>query len=245
MGKAIQIKSVDFSSVALAKVNFTDSIPCTGLELNKSTMTFEKVGDTDTLVATKTPENTTDVVSWSSSNENVATVENGVVTIHGIGTATITATCGNQTASATISQTSIKAAGTLMIYTDKAISDYESALFITSAANNTCFVNKYTDNDKVRILYGAGLDAEAIPVPYGATKIKAKTENNTAISFNYMYRADMNDLVQVYSSTYPKYIDYTNWVSSSTGGTVEYGQCVAFKAASASVTDTVEYFYFE
>lgn len=245
MGKAIEIKNVDFSSVALAKVNLTDPIPCTAISLNKSALSFEKVGDTDTLVATKTPANTTDAVSWSSSNENVATVDNGVVTIHGIGTATITATCGNNSASATVNQTSIKAAGTLKIITDMAISEYSSALYIASAENNTSFVNKYTNNDDVRILYGAGNDAEAIPVPYGATKVKAKTENNTSISFNYMYRANMNETVQVYGTDCAKYIDYTNWVNSSTGGTVEYGQCILFKMASASVTDTVEYFYFE
>ncbi len=49
-------------------------------------------GNTYTLKATIKPSNYEDKrVSWSSSNESVATVENGVVKAHSVGTATITA----------------------------------------------------------------------------------------------------------------------------------------------------------
>lgn len=80
-----------------------DYVPCTGITLNKSSISFTEVGDTDTLVATTTPSNCSDTVIWSSSNENVATVVNGVVTAVADGDCIITATCGEYSASASVS----------------------------------------------------------------------------------------------------------------------------------------------
>jgi YD repeat-containing protein len=79
------------------KFSFTteavDTIPVTGVSLNK-TSTSLNVGATETLTATITPENATNKnVSWTSSNEAVATVSSdGTVTGVGVGTATITVT---------------------------------------------------------------------------------------------------------------------------------------------------------
>ncbi|MBP3670741.1 MAG: Ig-like domain-containing protein, partial [Bacteroidaceae bacterium] len=62
------------------------------ITLDRTEVTL-KANETTTLTATILPETTTikDVV-WSSSDESVATVENGVVTAQQVGTATITAT---------------------------------------------------------------------------------------------------------------------------------------------------------
>lgn len=72
--------------------------PCTGIKLDRDTLTIAR-GETATLTATVEPADTTDKVVWSSKDDNIATVENGVVTAVGQGETTITATCGNQTAS--------------------------------------------------------------------------------------------------------------------------------------------------
>lgn len=64
----------------------------TGVDLNKSTTSIA-VGGTETLVATVSPANADDKsVSWESDDEDVATVEDGLVTGLSAGTATITVT---------------------------------------------------------------------------------------------------------------------------------------------------------
>lgn len=72
--------------------------PCTGIKLDRDTLTIAR-GETATLTATVEPAGTTDTIVWSSKDDNIATVKDGVVTAVGQGETTITATCGNQTAS--------------------------------------------------------------------------------------------------------------------------------------------------
>ncbi|TXD52709.1 MULTISPECIES: family 16 glycosylhydrolase [unclassified Polaribacter] len=63
------------------------------IELNHSDLTIN-VGDKETLVVVKAPS-TNETLVWSSDNELVATVFNGIVTAHQSGAATITAGLGN------------------------------------------------------------------------------------------------------------------------------------------------------
>ena len=90
--------------------------PCTGIKLDRDTLTIAS-GETATLTATVEPADTTDKVVWSSKDDNIATVENGVVTAVGHGETTITATCGHQTASCKVTVTKATIAGTANIYT--------------------------------------------------------------------------------------------------------------------------------
>lgn len=71
-------------------------VKLTGIELDKNAVTVNKGESTDALKVTYTPANTTDdkTVTWSSSNEKVATVKDGVITGVGAGEATITAKVG-------------------------------------------------------------------------------------------------------------------------------------------------------
>lgn len=73
----------------------------TGITLNKSTLSFAELA-TQTLVATVTPSNATEKVTWISSNSSVATVENGVVTPISSGSCTITAMVGNYYANCSV-----------------------------------------------------------------------------------------------------------------------------------------------
>jgi hypothetical protein len=76
-------------------------IPCTSISLNKSSLTFTNA-NSQTLVATKLPSNTTDTISWKSNEISIATVFNGVVTPKTNGECIITVTCGNYSASCNV-----------------------------------------------------------------------------------------------------------------------------------------------
>lgn len=106
MARALVIKNADFSVNKLTTVVFND-VPCTGVSLNKNTASITSIGGTTTITATLSPVDTTDAVIWSSSNTAVATVEGGVVTATGCGSATITATCGNYSASCAVTVTHV------------------------------------------------------------------------------------------------------------------------------------------
>ena len=71
----------------------TPTVAVTGVTLDKETLTLTVGGADGTLAATITPVNASNKnVSWTSSDESVATVDNGIVTPVAAGTATITVT---------------------------------------------------------------------------------------------------------------------------------------------------------
>ncbi|OAS13982.1 polysaccharide lyase family 8 super-sandwich domain-containing protein [Paenibacillus oryzisoli] len=71
----------------------TASSHVTGLSLDQTAVTIAQ-GKNVVLQASRTPINAKDPIQWSSSDESVATVKNGVVFSKGAGTVTITATFG-------------------------------------------------------------------------------------------------------------------------------------------------------
>lgn len=76
------------------------AVKCTGITINNNLgLSFMSaflscVGMQSTIIATVTPENCTEKVVWTSSDNSVATVDGGVVTVTGNGNCVITATCG-------------------------------------------------------------------------------------------------------------------------------------------------------
>ncbi len=75
----------------------TNGIACESLELHKAIL-LDAVGRTWPLQVRPAPANTTDVVTFASSDPNVVSVdETGLLTAVGEGTAEITVTCGNIT----------------------------------------------------------------------------------------------------------------------------------------------------
>lgn len=101
----------DEASATLTIVN-----PCTGITLDRDTLTIAR-SETATLTATVEPADTTDKVVWSSKDDNIAIVKDGVVTAVGLGETTITAACGDKTASCKVTVTKATIAGTANIYT--------------------------------------------------------------------------------------------------------------------------------
>ena len=98
--------SIDYASNTL--LNITRKVPVVAVDainLNTNTLSLTR-GATATLTATVTPDNATDkTVTWTSADEKVAAVENGIVTAVGNGTTTITARVGDKTAVCTVTVT--------------------------------------------------------------------------------------------------------------------------------------------
>ena len=88
-----------------AECAVTVTVPTGSVTLDKTTLSLA-VGETATLTATVKPDYATDKnVSWISSDESIAKVDNGKVTAVKAGKATITAKCGGKTAECAVTVT--------------------------------------------------------------------------------------------------------------------------------------------
>ena len=88
-------------------------VPATGISLDRTSLSLysNTTPNTYTLTPTIVPSDSTDAVTWTSSNESIATVNDGVVTAISDGTAVITVTAGNQTTSCTVYVTTYTSGG--------------------------------------------------------------------------------------------------------------------------------------
>ena len=113
-----------------------DVVPVTGVALNQSSATLT-VGETLTLTATVTPDNATDkTVTWSVTDGDAVTVEGGVVKAAKVGTATVTAKAGEQSAACTITVNAIAATATIELSaTTAAFSDTLALPTVTVTAD--------------------------------------------------------------------------------------------------------------
>jgi len=108
-------------TVSGSVVNVTD------ITLDRTALTLTP-GSSATLTATVTPSNATNkTVTWTSSNTAAATVDaNGKVTAVTVGTATITATAGDKTATCAVTSRTLPAGGVLIngvIWADRNVGD--------------------------------------------------------------------------------------------------------------------------
>ena len=93
----------DPSGGTTANTGIQSELACTGITLDTDNVLFELAGEARLLQVTVEPKNTTDIVSFRSADEAVATVNQvGKITAVGEGTTTITVTCGNITKECTV-----------------------------------------------------------------------------------------------------------------------------------------------
>lgn len=105
--------SVTFAEETYSITVTTALVPATGITLNQNSLFLysNTTPNTATLTATVEPADSTDTVFWSSSNKDVVTVENGVVKAVGNGTAAITATAGEYSATCEVTVARYSAGG--------------------------------------------------------------------------------------------------------------------------------------
>ena len=144
------------------------TIAVTSVELDADEMTL-KVGDEGQLQATVAPENAANKsVTWSSSNESVATVEqNGNISAVGVGEATITVTTTDGGKTATCKVTVIKKAGAIS--------------YATTSVNKTFgdanFTNELTKTGDGKVTYSSDKESVAkVNTTTGEVTIMGKGE---------------------------------------------------------------------
>ena len=148
------------------------AVPATGVTLNETALSLRPT-EKATLTAAVAPENTTDTLVWTSSNDAVATVKDGVVTAKSEGTATITAACGSAKAECVVTVLPpIPATGVTL---DKAA----LKLYEGDAAKLTAMVKPEDTTDKTIVWTSS--DKTIATVKDGAvTAVKAGTATITA-----------------------------------------------------------------
>ena len=101
------------------------------LNLNSAML---ELGEELRLIATVYPEDVTETLTWQSSNEDVATVdENGVVTAVAVGSCVITATCGEVAGTCAITvKTPVIPADYIVLTPDSAVIEVGDILEITA-----------------------------------------------------------------------------------------------------------------
>lgn len=150
----------DFSaSCAVSVSGIYEAVPCAGITLSATSIELNVDAESGmqgihTLVATLTPEDTTDILSWNSSNPNVAKVEGGVVTAIAEGDATITATCGNYSASCSVTVSAQEVAPLYPLETGSySFTKWETTVTLTTA-----------ENGHVKLDYSNNTLAEVVPL---------------------------------------------------------------------------------
>ncbi len=135
--------AVQSTTNTLNKLGFLDSLAVTSVKLNQSTLTFTE-GDAPALLTASTlPDNATDTqLVWKSSNEQVATVQNGIVTPVGQGTASITVYAANQqdasdTATITVNAKPVIIVDPVIVKDDKKKTDSSLTLGVDGGAGKT------------------------------------------------------------------------------------------------------------
>ena len=193
-------------------------VACTGITLSESTLSFTN-GDPVTLTATVEPADTTDMVVWTSSNQSVVTVNNGVVTPIGEGNAVITATCGSQTATCSVSVSSLYFTVTLV----------GTGVTLTPMANinpNTPYTGTLTIN--------SGYALDSVVVEMGGVDITSSAYSNGTITIP---NVTGNVVVTVATSVYvdPTGLKYTLPSPLVFDGQTHVDTGYAFNGSSLSV----------
>lgn len=154
-GNNISITSVT-GDIVITVTTVSTLKPCTSISLNNNTLELTSL-NSQTLVATVEPSDTTDVIAWETNSPTIATVNNGVITpLVKSGTCIITAKCGDKTATCNITinvpsvTTEIPLTHTIGIKianngTESAGTNYAASDYVEVSALNTYTLETITD----------------------------------------------------------------------------------------------------
>lgn len=206
MAKTLVINGADFSSNYVEKIVFGDEIPCTGISFDSSTITVDNYEPVD-IDYTVIPSNTTDAVTFETSDSDVAVIENGKIVAVGIGQCTITAHCGSFSDTATINVNIKYIASAVFGY----ISHMNNYGYVVNSMNRLAIGADITQRIPFYALDYSGGGANnlyPIIVPKNATKMRVSRSGantlfyNTNATFNTFKNESSGD------TTYPQTAKY-------------------------------------
>ena len=229
-----------------------EATPVTSVTLDKTSISL-KVKETATLTATVAPEDATDkTVTWTSSNDGIATVKDGVVTAVSLGTATITAQAGDKKAtceitveatpvtSITLDRTSVSLRTNETVTLTATVNPDDATDKTVTWSSSNSYVATVKDGVVTAVSPGtatitarAGDQTATCTVMVGATPVTGISLNKTSVSLK------VNESVTLTATVTPA--DATDktvtWSSSNTGvATVKNGVVTAVKAGTATIT---------
>ena len=156
-----------------------DPIAVEGITLDKTTATVEE-GATVTLTATVTPGNATDkTVTWSTSNEAIATVSGGVVTGVKAGEVTITAKAGDKSATCTVTVTAASTEPEVVPVTGVTLNQTAVTLDIDQSITLTATVAPENATNKAVTWASDKTDVATVDANGKVTAVAAGTANIT------------------------------------------------------------------
>lgn len=187
MAKTLVINGANFTENKLTTVEFSD-VPCTGISFESDSYSASALGAL-TVTYTKTPADATDDVIFSSSDENVVIATADGFEVVGIGSCTITVTCGNYSDTATVTVTiACIPAYEFSIYTAN-----ENGYIGTTRENNYSRLSAMGSGEQASnyVLYGPHVSAypRAIKFPKNTAKIRI------SITAPLMFNADAASIV--------------------------------------------------
>lgn len=198
----------------------TESIPATGISLDKSTLSFTDT-TSQTLTATVEPSNSTDSVTWETSDAGVATVSSGVVSPVSNGSCTITAKAGSYSASCEVT---VAVESEIVTYTiTNNLTNVSTDNPVTTVNENSGYTANLTADteytiDSVTVTMG-GIDITSTAYSNGIITIDSVTGNVIITASAVSLEEESGDIV---------YLDY---VELSGGAYFDTGMIDDFKKA--------------
>ncbi len=223
-------------------------VPATGVTLDKTTLNL-MTGETAVLTAAAQPENTTDTLTWTTGNEAVATVADGVVTAVGAGSTVITAACGSVKAECAVTVTAspltVSVGGKACALTRVGGEDgtkYRAALTygsdVTIHVADASFL--LVTDKKSNYLNDAGVNPFTLTAAELETTLLTDKDEKPFTPAENSKVAYLSIMDAMAGTTYELYLELTREVTPATGVTLDQTELTLTAGKTASLKATVQ-----
>ena len=158
-----------------------NGIPVASITLNKTKVTLHP-GETDTLVATISPDNTSDqTITWTSSYPAAVTVDdNGKITAVAVGASTIHASCGGKSASCEVTVDPIPVESVTLNKTELTLKEGESETLTATVKPDNATDKTVTWSTSDASIATVDANGKVTAVKEGTATITAKAGDKSA-----------------------------------------------------------------